>query len=145
KGLVGIPLAPILHSNFNHLLFNTVPLFFLGLFVMSLDLTTFYVATVIITLLAGIGVWLVGRRGIHLGASALIAGYFGFILASAYQRPTFTTFFCAAVAFYYFGGILLSLFPSEESTSWEGHLCGFIAGLIAMYLCNRYLYLINWS
>lgn len=138
SGLVGILFAPILHSNFNHLLFNTVPLLCLGLFVMTLGLTQFYWATAIIVFLAGLGVWLIGRRGNHIGASALIAGYFGYVVASAYVQPTFTTFFCAAIAIYYFGGILFSLFPTEESTSWEGHMCGFLAGLIAMYLCTHY-------
>ncbi|HRE31195.1 MAG TPA: rhomboid family intramembrane serine protease, partial [Candidatus Berkiella sp.] len=136
KGLIGIPMAPFLHGNFNHLLFNSMPLFVLGLFLLSENPQIFFIATIVITLLAGLGVWLVGRRGIHIGASALIAGYFGFIVVSAYQRPTFTTFFCAGIAMYYFGGILFSLFPTEESVSWEGHLCGFVSGLIAMYLCT---------
>lgn len=143
SGLVGIIFAPFLHSNFNHLLFNTVPLLCLGLFVMTLGLETFYWATGIITLLAGLGVWVVGRRGVHIGASALISGYFGYVVASAYLQPTFTTFFCAGVALYYFGGILFSLFPTEESTSWEGHLCGFLSGLFAMFFCSRLLPLIH--
>lgn len=134
KGLIGIPLAPFLHGNFNHLLFNSMPLFFLGLFIMSLNIQLFYFSTIVITLLSGLGVWLVGRRGIHLGASALISGYFGLILVSAYEKPTFATIFCAAIAMYYFGGILLSLFPTEEKTSWEGHLSGFLAGVIAMFM-----------
>lgn len=137
SGLIGIIFAPILHGNFTHLLFNTVPLLCLGLFVMTLGLQQFYLATAIIILLAGLGVWVVGRRGIHIGASALIAGYFGFVVASAYLQPTFTTFFCAGVALYYFGGILLSLFPTEETTSWEGHLAGFLSGLFAMYVCTN--------
>ncbi len=139
RGLIGIILAPFLHANFNHLLFNSMPLFFLGLFVMTLGLPAFYSATVIITLLAGFGVWCVGRNAIHIGASALISGYFGYVLASAYEHPTITTFFCAAVAFYYFGGILLSLFPTEETVSWEGHLMGFLSGLFAMYINQHYL------
>ncbi|MBS0290651.1 MAG: rhomboid family intramembrane serine protease [Proteobacteria bacterium] len=140
-GLLGIVFAPILHANFTHLLFNTVPLLCLGLFVMSLGLTNFYIATGIITFLSGFTVWLIGRRGNHIGASALIAGYFGYVVGVAYVQPTFTTFFCAAVALYYFGGILLSLFPTEETTSWEGHLTGFCAGLIAMYFCTHFSYL----
>ncbi|MGE3319617.1 MAG: rhomboid family intramembrane serine protease [Candidatus Berkiella sp.] len=138
-GLIGIPLAPFLHGGFNHLLFNSIPLFFLGLFVMSLNLRVFFQATIIITLLAGFGVWCVGRKGIHIGASALIAGYFGFILVSAYQKPTFAALFCAAIAMYYFGGILFSLFPTgEKATSWEGHLCGFLGGVIAFFICANY-------
>lgn len=138
-GLIGIPLAPLLHGDFAHLLFNSIPLFFLGIFIMSLNLTVFYFATAIIIFLSGAGVWCVGRKGIHIGASALISGYFGFILGIAYLKPTITTLFCAALAVYYFGSILLSLFPSEEKTSWEGHLCGFISGLIAMWICIHYL------
>ncbi|MGD9591185.1 MAG: rhomboid family intramembrane serine protease [Candidatus Berkiella sp.] len=137
-GLVGILLAPFLHGNFTHLLFNTVPLFCLGLFVMTLGVDYFYWSTVIICLLSGFTVWLIGRRGSHIGASALIAGYFGFVVACAYLQPTFTTFFCAAVALYYFGGILFSLFPTDESTSWEGHLSGFLAGIISMIICTNF-------
>lgn len=145
RGLVGILLAPILHKNLNHLLFNSVPLFFLGIFAMSLNLIQFYWATLFIILLAGTGVWCIGRYGNHIGASALIAGYFGYVLAYAYLNPTFIAFFCAAVAFYYFGSILFSLFPSDAGTSWEGHLCGFIAGLLAMALCNHQQLLIEWA
>ncbi len=134
-GLVGIIFAPILHGNFTHLLFNTVPLFCLGIFVMTLGVQYFYWSTIIICVLSGFTVWLIGRRGVHIGASALIAGYFGFVVASAYIQPTFTTFFCAGVALYYFGGILFSLLPTEETTSWEGHLSGFLAGIIAMVVC----------
>lgn len=137
RGLIGIFLAPLLHQNFNHLFFNSLPLFFLGIFAMSLNIQMFYLATLIIILLGGLGVWLFGRKGNHIGASALIAGYFGYVLAFAYQRPTFTTFFCAAIAFYYFGGILLSIIPTNEKTSWEGHLCGFIAGLAAMFFITQ--------
>lgn len=103
---------------------------------MSLGLAQFFLATVIIIIVSGIGVWIFGRRGNHIGASAVIAGYFGFILANAYQQPTFTALFCAAVAFYYFGGILLSLFPGRVEMSWEGHLSGFVGGIIAMLVCN---------
>jgi membrane associated rhomboid family serine protease len=140
-GLIGIPMSPLLHANFTHLLFNTTPLFVLGLFIMTLGLRTFYVATLMITLLAGTGVWLFGRNAIHIGASGVIAGYFGFVLASAYEQPNITTFFCAGVAIYYFGGILFSLFPTEEKVSWEGHLIGFISGLITLYLIQNYDYI----
>ena len=138
RGLIGIIFAPFLHADFSHLLFNTVPLFFLGLFVMSMDLMKFFWATLIINLIAGLGVWIVARRGNHIGASALIAGYFGYILASAYKQPTITTIFCAAIALYYFGSILFSLFPTQKGTSWEGHLCGFIGGLAAFLICQYY-------
>jgi len=138
KGLIGIVLAPFLHADFNHLLFNSLPLIVLSLFIITMGETLFYVVTFLLIILSGAGTWLFGRRGIHIGASGVIAGYFGFVLVSAYGQPTFASLFCAGVALYYFGGILLSLLPSEERVSWEGHLIGFIAGLVTFYLCKSY-------
>ncbi len=134
NGLLGIIFAPILHADYNHLFFNTIPLFFLGIFTMSLGEVKFYMATLIITILAGLGVWLFGRRGNHVGASALIAGYFGYVMGEAYNQPTFTAIFCGAIALYYFGGIITSLVPTSARVSWEGHLMGFLAGIAAIFI-----------
>lgn len=137
-GLIGIIFSPILHGNFTHLLFNSIPLFFLSIFIMTFGVPIFYEATVIIALLSGFAVWCIGRKGIHIGASGVISGYFAFLLGMAYKEPTIATFFCAALALYYFGGILLSLFPGEEKMSWEGHLTGFLSGIVALVICTYY-------
>jgi membrane associated rhomboid family serine protease len=139
-GIIGIPFSPILHSNFNHLFFNSIPLFALGLFIMTLGMDIFWTATALIIVIGGLGVWLVGRRGIHIGASALVSGYFSFILVLAFENPSFISVLLAGIALYYFGGILFSLFPTEERTSWEGHLCGFLAGLASMYICSYWIF-----
>lgn len=130
-GLIGIATSPVLHGDFNHLLFNSVPLFFLGLFILSMSVSTFVQVTIIVWVLGGFALWIVGRPGNHIGASGVISGYFGFILVNAYQNPSFTAVFCAAVAFYYFGGILLSLLPGKEGVSWDGHLVGFVTGMVS--------------
>lgn len=128
-GLIGIAFAPFLHGGVNHLFFNTIPLFMLGLFMLGDGMTTFILANIMIMFFSGLAVWLIGRKGIHIGASGVISGYFGYVLASAYETPTLTTIALGVVALYYFGGILFSLFPSEERVSWEGHLTGFLAGI----------------
>lgn len=133
-GIFGIVFSPFLHSNYNHLFFNTIPLFFLGLFTMTGGMVRFYWITLFITIIAGTLVWLFGRRGNHVGASGLIAGYFGFLMGEAVKKPTITALFCGAIALYYFGGILFSLFPTEEKTSWEGHLFGFLAGIATIFI-----------
>lgn len=132
-GLPGIIFSPILHADFAHLLFNTLPLFALSLFIMSLSVNLYIHVTAIIWVLQGILVWLFGRKGNHIGASGVIAGYFAFVLAEAINQPSVTTLFVGGIALYYFGGILLSLLPSEERVSWEGHLFGFLAGIFVVY------------
>jgi membrane associated rhomboid family serine protease len=139
-GLPGLIFSPLLHADFTHLLFNTLPLFTLSLFILSMGVKLFLHVTAIIWLLQGLLVWCFGRKGNHIGASGVIAGYFAFVLAQAIDKPSVTTLFVGGIALYYFGGILLSLFPSEERVSWEGHLFGFIAGIFAVYaLSNSYL------
>ncbi len=132
-GLIGIAFSPFLHGNFNHLFFNTIPLFILGLFILGDGLQVFAFITVFIAFFQGILVWGFGRRGNHIGASGVIAGYFGYVLATAYQSPTFTTIALCLVALYYFGGILFSIFPTDEKVSFEGHLFGLLVGISSRY------------
>lgn len=132
-GLIGIFTGTFLHQNFNHLFFNSIPLIALGLFMLSLGLKTFFLISLAIMLMEGSAIWLVGRPGIHIGASSLISGYFSFLLISAYAHPSFTSIIIALVTIYYFGSILLGIFPTAERVSWESHLFGFIAGIVAYY------------
>lgn len=133
-GLMGIIFSPFLHANFNHLFFNTIPFFVLGMFLLAFGKTFFIAVTIIIALAQGILVWLFGRKYIHIGASGLISGYFGFILGLAYLQPTLVSLVLAAVTLYYFGTIILGVFPSSRLISWESHLAGLIAGIALMYV-----------
>lgn len=130
-GLVGIIFSPFLHANFNHLFFNLIPLFVLLNFVLMAGFTKFIAISFIIILLSGTATWLFGRRALHIGASGLVMGYWGFLLINAYRHPSVITLILAVICIYYFGGLVFSLFPSQEKVSWEGHVFGFLAGLVA--------------
>lgn len=133
-GLVGIIFCPLLHQNFNHLFFNSVPLFVLGLALLSQGgFALLLWVTAVVTMLGGGLVWLFGRRSLHIGASGLISGYFGFILVTAYLQPNFTSVILASLVIYYFGGIFIGIFPLEEKVSWESHLFGFLSGMLSAY------------
>ena len=115
-GLPGIILAPLLHGDFNHLFFNTIPLFVLSDLILPEGRVIFYYVSGTITILSGILIWLFGRRGIHIGASSLIMGYFGYLLAKAYFHVTATTIVLAGFCLFYFGGLFLSYdLPKEQS------------------------------
>jgi len=133
-GLPGIICSPFLHGDFNHLFFNSIPLFVLINFILIEGLTRLIDISLTIIILSGCAVWLLGRRAIHIGASGLIMGYFSYLLVNAYQHPSISSVILAVVCLYYFGGFLLDLFPREERVSWEGHLFGFLAGLAAVFI-----------
>lgn len=133
SGLIGILFAPILHQDAKHLMLNSVPLFILLCFISLLGTQLAVIVTLLIVVASGLGIWLFGRRGVHIGASALVMGYFGFILAFAIRTHTFLSCVIAGVCILYLGGLFNSLFPSKEGTSWEGHLMGFFAGVGAAW------------
>ena len=96
--------------------------------------TFLFVIILFIVVASGLGVWLFGRRAIHVGASSLIMGYWSFLVVNAYQHPTIITVFLGLITLYYFGAMFFSIIPSEVDVSWEGHFFGFLAGLGAAYL-----------
>jgi len=133
-GLVGIIFSPFLHADFGHLFVNTMMLLVLGFFILSAGIKMFCVVTGIIILLSGLLVWLLGRPALHIGASGLVMGYWGYVLVNAYNQPSLLTIVIAAVCLYYFSGMFVNLFPTEKHVSWEGHVFGFIAGIATVYI-----------
>lgn len=133
-GLIGIFFAPFLHGNFNHIFFNSIPLAILACFVLLNGLHHFLIISALIIILCGTATWLFGRKNIHIGASGVIMGYLGYCLMMAYYNPSVISVGIGLVCLYYFGSLLFSIFPSDVKTSWEGHLFGFIAGILTVYL-----------
>jgi membrane associated rhomboid family serine protease len=130
-GLPGIVFCPFLHGNFNHLFFNSIPLFVLINLILLKGYMVFYSVTFSIVIVSGFAIWLLGRRALHIGASSLIMGYFGYLFTKAYYQPTAITVIIAVVCVYYFGGLIIaSILPSgKQNISWEGHVFGLAAGI----------------
>ncbi|KTD47680.1 rhomboid family intramembrane serine protease [Legionella quateirensis] len=138
RGLPGIICAPLLHANFNHIFFNSIPLLVLSNFILINGLYYYLVVTLFITVLSGLAIWCFAKPGLHIGASALITGYWGFLICNIYQQGTLTTVILGFVSLYYFAGIFFGIFPREKGVSWEGHLFGLLAGLATSYLLTHY-------
>lgn len=133
-GLLGIFFAPFLHLNFNHLFFNSIPLIILSNFILINGLDYFLLVSLSITLISGLLVWCFAKPGIHIGASAVITGYWGLLVSNIYHQETLMSVMLGFVCVYYFAGIFLGVFPREKGVSWEGHLFGLLAGILTSYL-----------
>jgi len=135
RGLPGIFATPFLHNDFNHLFFNSVPFFILANLILLHGEAHFFLVSLIIVIVSGIGVWVFGQSAIHIGASGLIMGYFGYLLAEAYYGLTATTVILAIIALYYFGGLIFALIPGgRREISFSGHFFGCLSGILAAYL-----------
>ncbi len=132
-GLIGIVFSPFLHKDFQHLFLNTIPLFILLNVLVLYGVHTAIYATIVIGVFCGLAIWLMGRKGVHIGASAIVFGYFGFALGGAFYTHNFITILAAALSLFYLGSILVGLIPTRSQVSWEGHLAGFIAGILYSY------------
>ncbi len=130
-GLIGIPLAPFLHAGIGHVLGNTIPLLALGSLTVLQVRNAFGVATLFIVCVGGAGVWLIGRPDFHVGASGLVFGYFGFLVARGWFDRRFVPILVAVAVLVLYGGLLFGVLPTRGFVSWEGHLCGLAAGVLA--------------
>ncbi|MGK0338716.1 MAG: membrane associated rhomboid family serine protease [Candidatus Azotimanducaceae bacterium] len=137
ESLPGILFWPLLHGGYGHLIVNTTPLLVMGFFVALRGVRTFVFSSLLILILAGLGVWLFGRPAFHIGASGLVFGYFGFLVALAWFERSLFTFSIACLVLFYYGGIIFGILPRDEFVSWEGHLFGLLAGIVAANLFAR--------
>ena len=145
SSLPNIFFAPLLHGSFRHVAANSVPFIILGAFIMWRSKTEFWLVTLWVAIIAGLGTWLTGgANSIHIGASGLVFGYFGFLLLLGwYERSPASIVRALLIAFLY-GGLIWGVLPGTPGISWQGHLFGFIGGIVsAAWLGRRYIYAKN--
>ena len=136
-GLRGILFAPFLHGNFYHIAANTVPFVILGWMVMLRNTKDFYFVSFMSALVGGLGTWLIGRpNSVHIGASGVIFGYFGYLLFRGYFEKSFVAISISITIAIGYGGMIWGVLPTRSYISWEGHLFGFIGGILAAKLLS---------
>ena len=130
-GMTGIVLHPFIHGSLRHTILNSLPLIVLGSFVALEGRKAFLKVTIFIVFAGGLLLWLLGRPSYHVGASLLIFGYFGFVLASAFYKKTISSILIAGTTIFMYGGLIYGIIPVDNQVSWEGHLFGLIAGVVS--------------
>lgn len=137
NGLFGVFTMPFLHADMHHLLSNTLPLITLSLLISLQGNRYFTKSTFLIIIISGVLLWSMGRSVNHIGASGLIFGYFGFLLLRMYYSPSLMTILISMSVFLFYGGILYGVLPQGGYISWEGHLFGFIGGMIVARVMKK--------
>ena len=129
SGIFGIPLMPFLHANFDHLLGNTIPLIVL-LFLLVSSREDSWLVVGCIVVVSGALLWVFGRSAVHVGASGLTFGLCSFLITvGARERRLIPVGIAILVGLIYGGTLLIGVIPGWQSdVSWDGHLCGLIAG-----------------
>lgn len=128
-GLLRIPTMPFAHGGLGHLLGNTFPWIVLGGLTSWGERRHFLRTTVILVLISGLGTWLIGRQGVHIGASGLVYGYMGYVAGRAVYLRRPLMIFAGLVAVLLFSWMIFGLVPTGQAVSWEGHAAGLFGGI----------------
>lgn len=138
QGLLGIATAPLLHGSPEHLIANGIAMLMLGTLALGVYPKATLRALPLLWIGSGLGAWLLGEAGSrHLGASGLTHGLMFLVFVLGLLRRDRPAIAAAMLAFLFYGGMLLTVLPREPGVSWQAHLGGAVAGMVAAWLLRR--------
>lgn len=142
RGIAGIFTQIFIHSDYSHLLANTLPLLILGWLIFYFYGSIAPQVSLSLWLCTGVLTWLMGRPGWHIGASGLIYGLAFFLFFSGIIRHNTRLMAVSFIVAFLYGSIVWNMLPIAElykvSTSWEGHLAGALSGTFLAFLYRRH-------
>ncbi|MEY4590352.1 MAG: hypothetical protein RL497_2428 [Pseudomonadota bacterium] len=129
--------TPFLHANLAHLISNLTGFSVLAFLVLLRGKACFIQSSLVIVVVGGLLVWLLGRSANHIGASGWIFGLWGLLLAMAWFERSFTSIALAFAVVFFYGGMIWGVLPLRSFVSFEAHLFGLLAGVLAAFLWRK--------
>src|SRR5580700_1179323 len=127
--------APFLHFSWDYIEGNSGPLFVFGLLAAYRGVTKFLGVTALVAITSGLAAWLFQGNGqLTVGASGLIFGYFGYVLARGLIDRNLIDALAAVVMALSYAYILTVAIPVTPGVSWIGHLGGLVGGLASGWI-----------
>lgn len=137
SGLWGVLTTPFLHGSAWQLLSSTGPFVLIGWVILLSGVRTWLIVTGFVAVVGGLATWLIAPSGLILGCSGLIFGWMGYLLARAYFSRRIAWIVAAVVVAFFFSGLFAGLLPSINSkSSWQAHVCSFVAGVLVGWLLH---------
>jgi membrane associated rhomboid family serine protease len=123
--------APFLHFSWDHIEGNSGPLFIFGLLAAYRGVVRFLGVTLVVAITSGMAVWLFqSSNEVTVGASGLIFGYFGYVLARGIiDRSTIDSLIAVVMGLSYYYLLTIAIPGAPGGVSWIGHLGGLVGGL----------------
>jgi membrane associated rhomboid family serine protease len=136
--LWGVLTAPFIHASFAHLIANTIPFVFMGVIIALRGAARLALVTAIVIVVGGLGTWLIAPGGVStIGASGVVFGYATYLLARGFFDRSALELLTGVLVGVVWGGALLASLVPHPDVSWQGHLCGAVAGIVAAWALAR--------
>ena len=136
SGLVGIFTLPFLHANYEHLISNSLPLFFLLFGVFYFFQGKALLIILMNYFISGTLTWVIAMAGVHIGASGMVYALAFFLVTISILKMEEHLMAYTLIIIFLYGSIVWGFFPSlfpDKFISWEGHLAGAITGVILAF------------
>lgn len=130
KGLIGILTAPLIHSDFEHLIANSIPILILGTGVFYFYNKVAYKVFFLSYFIANVWIWFGARQVYHIGASGLVYSFAAFLFFSGVFQKNIKLIAISLLVVFLYGSMIWGVLPIQPHVSWESHLMGGVAGLI---------------
>lgn len=137
QGLVGILTAPWLHGSIWHYFSNILPFALFSFLLLQYGTKRYVQVSIICTLCSGLLVWIFARSAIHVGASGLIYGYFGYLVLAGFFSKKFKLIFISLFVGITYGTLIFGVVPTHSYISWESHLFGLVSGLVCAWRLRK--------
>jgi membrane associated rhomboid family serine protease len=136
-GLIGILLAPLIHSSLSHLFANTAPIIILGTALLYGYPRSAKIVLPVVYLGSGLGVWLFARSAYHIGASGLTFGMMFFVFMVGALRWDKLAIVLSLIVFFLYGSMIWGIFPTDPDISLESHFFGATIGLLLAFILKN--------
>lgn len=136
-GLIGIFSAPFLHGSLLHLIENSISFTIFAIAFALLESNKMFAKVLLMVTIGGLLTWLMGGTANHIGVSGLIFSLWGYMLLSGWFSRQLKYIVVSMTLIFFYGGMMFGILPGKAGISWEGHLFGFIAGIIVSWLYHK--------
>ena len=130
--------APFLHANLDHIMANSIPLAIFSFLAALRGVARFVMVSLIIMVASGLGVWFLSAPdSVTVGASGLIFGYFGYLLARGFVERRPLDIVVGGLVAVGYGTMIFGALPGQPGISWQAHLFGLLGGVFAAWLTRQ--------
>ena len=125
---------PLIHDKFDihHLLNNSIAFLLLTTLLAYSYRKVFLPVLLISWISCGALLWgfAENHNAYHIGMSGVIYALFSFLFVSGIIRRYFPLQALSFLVVFLYGSLIWGIFPIDQHISWEGHLAGFVSGII---------------